>query len=240
VSGFVQQGAVKAVASGTNQPTITGVTSGNALICVYEVNDASGSFSAPTDSAGQTWTIRTQLNSNTVGVAIAYLFNANAGTHTLTWATQSFASEACLSEWNGITGVGATAPTGTTSSGATSLTSGSYTPSQANEVIIALGGEFGSATNDAIHVTTTGFESIGTTTDSASHNCIAVEQNGNTYGVFEGNAQIVTSASALTCAWAWTPSQPCSAVICGFAYTPSGSSGIIEEEGDWFQFIQAA
>ncbi len=145
MSGFIQQGVVNQVTtSGINQPTITGVTAGNTLISVYQSSfNSGGSFSAPTDSSGQTWTLRTQVNAsgtNNSGSAIAYLLNANSGTHTLTWVSQAGPSEANITEWNGITGVGGAAPAGVVNNtGATTITTGSYTPSQANEVIIATG-----------------------------------------------------------------------------------------------------
>jgi hypothetical protein len=222
MSGFVQQGAVNAITNGVNSPTITGVTAGNTLICAYSVNNGV-TLAAPTDSAGQTWTLRGSVNGSTISTGIAYLLNANAGTHTLSWTTSSDASEANISEWNGITAVGGT-PQTTTGSSVTSITSGSYTPSQANEVVIAVGSEFGTSNPDNIHCTTTAFQSIGTTTDSSSNHCIGVEQNGSSFGVYESNADIVTSTSAVTCTWSWTGANAAASVIAGFQYTPSGAA----------------
>lgn len=234
MSGFVQQGAIHAVASGTNQPTIASVASGNTLIAVYAVNNGN-TISAPTDSAGQTWTIRGQFHNSTVTIVLAYLLSANAGTHTLTWATQTSASESGISEWNGITAVG-NAAVSTNGSSVTTLTSASYTPSQANEVIIAACMEFGTSNPDNIHCSTTAFQAIGSTTDSggAGKNCIAVEQNGSSFGVLEANADIVTSTSAVTCTWAWTNANAAVSIIGGFKYTPAGALPFsIDNGNDW-------
>lgn len=218
MSGFVQNGATAAVGSGVIHPAITGVTAGNTLICFYAVNNAA-TLAAPTDSAGQTWTIAESFNAAGVAqLAIAYLLSANAGTHTLTWVTQANGQESGISEWNGITGTGGT-PVTNNASGVNSLTSASYTPGSASEVVIAFFWEAGTNTSDAIHCTTAGFQSLGSLSDSTPHNCIGVEQNGNLFGVVEANAQIISSSSALTCAWAWTPTNPCAAVVLGFAYT---------------------
>ena len=215
---FLQQGATLSVVNGTCSPTISGVTAGNALICEYGVNDAK-TLAAPTDSAGQTWLIRAQYDANGQSLAIAYLLNANAGTHTLTWATTSDAATAAISEWNGITSAtGGTAATGSQAAG-TSLTSGSYTPAQATEVVIAVLNEFGSNTNDGVKCTTVAFQAIGTTNDGGSEPCIALEQNGATYNAFEANAQITSSATALTAAYSWTPSNSAIVLVAGFAYS---------------------
>jgi hypothetical protein len=225
MTGFVQNGATNSVTSGTNQPTITGVTAGNTLISTYHVYDAL-TLAAPTDSSGQTWTLRVSGNGQNQSIAIAYLLNANAGTHTLTWATTPDASTAGISEWNGITGTGGTGVTGFNGAAATA-TSASYTPGSSSEVVIAICGETGSASNDAMHCTTTGFQSLGSLSDSASHSCWVVQQNGATYEVCEANAQIITSASALTCAWAWTPSNQSATAVAGFTYTAPGATASI-------------
>ena len=221
MSGFVQNGSTNSVANGTNQPTITGVTAGDTLICAYHVYDAI-TLAAPTDSAGQTWTLRVSGNGQGQSIAIAYLLSANAGTHTLTWATTPDASTAGISEWSGITGVGGTGVT-SFNAAATSATSSSYTPGSSSEVVIAVCGETGSATNDAIHCTTTGFQSIGSLSDSTAHSCWVVQQNGATYEVFEANAQIISSASALTCSWAWTPSLTSATAVAGFTYSATST-----------------
>jgi hypothetical protein len=223
VSGFVQQGSVSAVTSGGATPSITGVTSGNTLICVWAI-DGAVSIGVPTDSSGQTWTIRIQTGAGSFnqGCAIAYLLNANAGTHNLTWPSSSGHTQvAQISEWNGITAVGGTgqASSATTS---TSLTTASYTPGSSSEVVIAVVSENGSASNDGIKCNTTGFQTIGTGSDAGSHSCIALEQNGASTNAIEGNAQIISSASALTCSWSWTPSEVCAYAIAGFTYNASG------------------
>jgi hypothetical protein len=222
MSGFVQNGATAAASSGVLAATITGVTAGNALICVYEMFNTA-TIAAPTDSnGGQTWTILVQNHGSQLSLAIMYLLNANAGTHTLTFASQSVGSASGICEVNGITGTGGT-PVSNNSSGSTvtTITTSSYTPGSSSEFVVACAVEAGSNTNDGFHCTTASFQGLGSLSDSGSESCWMVEQNGSLYVVGEGNAQIVTSSSALTSTWAWTPANTAVCAIAGFAYTAS-------------------
>jgi hypothetical protein len=224
MTGFVQQGAVTAATNGVCSPSITGVTGGNTLICWYQVNDAI-SLTAPSDSAAQSWTIQVQTSGNGVACAIAYLLNANAGTHTLTWTTTPDAAASAISEWSGITGVGGT-PQATNLNTITTITTPSYTPGSSSEVVIACAMEFGAATNDSFHCTTAGFQSIGSSSDSGSNPCWMIEQNGSSFNAGEANAQIISSASPLTATWAWTPGLPGACAIAGFTYSGTVVPGI--------------
>jgi hypothetical protein len=223
MSGFVQNGATAAVNSGVLAPTITGVTAGNTLICVYEIF-STATIAAPTDSnGGQTWTILVQNHGTQISLAIIYLLNANAGTHTLTFATQSNASVAGICEVNGITGTGGSPVSSDTGGGspATTITASNYTPASSSEFVVACAVEAGSNTNDGFHCTTASFQGLGSLSDSGSESCWMVEQNGSLYVVGEANAQIITSSSTLACTWVWTPTNSAVSTIAGFAYTAS-------------------
>lgn len=229
--GFVQNGATKLQATGINQPTIASVVAGNSLICVYGVTSTNVTSVAPTDSSGQTWTIvKTFANALGSG-AIAWLQNANAGTHTLSWATHPQPSQAAISEWNGLTAIGGT-PVSNSATAAT-LTSASYTPGSASEAVIAFLWEEGTAANDAVHCNTAAFQGIGSLTDSggAGKKCWAVNQNGNTSDGMEANAQIVAVGTALTCAWAWTGSIFCFSIVAGFTLSANVSVSLTGSTG---------
>jgi hypothetical protein len=219
---LVQQGAVAAINSGVGAPSLTGVTAGNTLIVCYQVNDAV-SINAPTDSAGQTWTRLVNFNAVGQAICIAWLQNANAGTHNLTFTTLADANESNITEWSGITGLGNAAVTGSSATVST-ITTGSYTPSQPNELIIAMFGEIGSSASDHVQCTTAAFQGIGTTTDFGGFSCIGVEQNGSTFGCFESNARIITASAAQSATWTWTPANNGVTAILGFTYN-AGAGG---------------
>jgi hypothetical protein len=211
MSGFIQSGAMAAVGSGVVAPTISGVTLGNALVCCYTTDD-NATLVAPTDSAGQTWALLAQFGvggSTLQTVAIAYLLNANAGAHNLSWATQSLSSVARISEWNGITTVTGAGTPATASMGAsgTSLTSGSYTPGSASEVVFAVFNEEGSVSNEGVKCNTAAFQVLGTASDAGSNPCLLIEQSGLSFLGAEANAAIVSSATPLTVNWTWTNAQ---------------------------------
>lgn len=210
---FVQNGLTNPIASGINQPAITGVSATNSLITIFGV-DANVTPVAPTDSAGQIWSIvKTFVNASGSG-AIAWLPAANAGTHTLSWATAAVASESAISEWSGLVSVGGTPLT--SSATAATQTTGTYTPASANEVVISFMWELGNGANDLIACTTPGFQGIGTLTDNTPHPCWAVNQNGNTFNGVEANAQIISAATPLNCAYGYNVSIFGFTIIAGF------------------------
>jgi hypothetical protein len=223
MSGFVQNGSTAlAFISTTVTPTITGVGAGNTLISTIASTVQSNTFSAPTDSSGQTWNIAYQAGPGTGrgSVAIAYLLNANAGTHNLTWTTASGLMTSSISEWNGVTALsGSTGAEGDATSG-TTLSTANYTPATANEVLISVMMEQGSSGADGISCSTAAFQSIGSGTDAASHSCTMINQNTNAAAVGEANATIVSSTAAINCSWAWTSSKGSVGIVMGFTYTP--------------------
>jgi hypothetical protein len=212
MSGFVQNGATAAAASAVLNPTITGVTAGNQLFCVYSVAGGQ-TLSAPTDSSGQTWSLVSYKGHHTE--AIAYLLNANAGTHTLTWATQAYHCGGIM-EWNGVSALSSAAMATADTSSGTTLTTGNYTPATANELLIGVSSEDGSTSDDEFECTTTGFQSIGSLSDYGGKSCIMVEQNGSSYLGAEGNAQAVSSTSPVTVTYKWSPTVDGSALLQGF------------------------
>lgn len=219
--GFIQNGATSLQATGVNSPTIATVTALNTLYCWYSVDAINATIAAPTDSAGQTWsTIKTFANAGGSG-GLFGLANANAGTHTLSFATRAAVSQAAIMEVNGYGLTGGTPVTASVT--AATHTSASYTPSVANEFVIAGMFEAGFQANDALHCTTAAFQGIGSLSDSTPHSCWMVNQNGNTQSCCEGNAQVIASGAALTCAWAWVSSTFAFSIVAGFAPVSAAS-----------------
>jgi hypothetical protein len=222
MSGYIQSGTM--VQGNPPAPTISGVTANNTLICTFG-SDAAQVITAPTDSAGGTWVIDTQTNANGQTIAILHLFNAAAGTHTLTFSTGG-SSQACISEWNGITGIG-NAGASNTKASSTTITTPSYTPSQANEVVIACFVENGNNANDQNQCTTAAFQAIGSASDFGSHSCLGIMQNGAAGSSGEFNGDIVTTTSALTATYTWLSAATSASAIQGYQYTPATPTATI-------------
>lgn len=227
MSGFIQNvpaaNPSHSVGSGTNAQAITPTAIGNTLISLYGVVGTVTPV-APTDSSGQTWALAIFENGSGETVACAFLLSCNAtAARTITWATQTNASTQALIEVNGITAIGGTAVTATAAT--TTVTSPNYTPSQANEFVLALISLAGTNANDQVTNTTAAFQTIGSCTDNASHSCVGIEQNGATFNSFEANARIVTSAATLTSTWTYL-SNAAVCVVLGFKYTPAAGGGV--------------
>ncbi len=201
--GLVQSGAINTVASGVNSPTITNVQAGDTLIAFVGGNGSSA-YAAPTDTAGQTWTLYQQTQNANLGhssAAIAVLFNAKAGTHTLSWTTMSGSSSSVISEWKGLYAVGGTGAVGSNTSAGTTMTSAAYTQSQANELLIVTGNSTGTAITDP----PTGYTSLAFVTAAQTWECAF---------------QIVSSSSSRTATYTWTTSGDGSMVLGGMKFAP--------------------
>lgn len=226
MSGFISNTPTHSVASGTNVITFSPGSIADQLISVYLLEGTSPVPVAPIDSSGDVWTLLSTNNSGPAAetIAIAYLLTPSAtASRTLTWATAGAPSTHGISEWNGITAAGGTPVyTGLASSG--TLTSASYTPSQANEVVIAMLSNQGTSNPDNVSCTSAQFQTIGSLSDHGSSSCICVQQNGSSFNSGEANAAIVTSASALTVSWSLV-TQACFSGVAGFKYTPGGGGG---------------
>lgn len=227
--GFVQNGPTAVITTGILQPTITGVAQNSALIVKYSVDAINAVIAAPTDSAGQTWiVVSTFANAGGSG-CIAWLPVANAGTHTLSFATRAGAQQGGIEEVSGLTGIGGT-PVSNSATAAT-ITSPSYTPASASEYVSASMFEAGTTTPDNIHCNTVAFQSIGTLSDSTPKPCTMINQNGTTQSGVEANAAIVTSSAPLTVTWAWTGSIFCFSMVAGFTLSTGGGKTSIGRPG---------
>lgn len=227
--GFVQNGPTAVITTGILQPTITGVAQNSALIVKYSVDAINAVIAAPTDSAGQTWiVVSTFANAGGSG-CIAWLPVANAGTHTLSFATRAGAQQGGIEEVSGLTGIGGT-PVSNSATAAT-ITSPSYTPASASEYVSASMFEAGTTTPDNIHCNTVAFQSIGTLSDSTPKPCTMINQNGTTQSGVEANSAIVTSTTPLTVTWAWTGSIFCFSMVAGFTLSTGGGKTMIGRPG---------
>lgn len=229
MSGFIQNFPTHSVASGVNtSAAFSPSASGNQLICAYQLAGTTPVPVAPTDSSGDIWTLLFTANSGSGAetIAIAYLLSASStASRTLQWASGGSGNTQSISEWNGITATGGT-PVFTSASTNTTITSPSYTPSQANEVIFSMLCLGGLNASDNISCTTASFQAIGTLTDFAGNACIGIQQNGGTFNSAETNAQIVTSASTLTATYTYL-SNASAVCVAGFKYTPSSPGAVV-------------
>ena len=240
MTGFVQNFPTHSVASGVNAQAITPSAIGNQLIAVYSYNGTSITPVAPTDSSGDTW-ILLVTNGAHGGetIAIAYLLSCSStASRTITWATAGNGNTQSISEWNGITAPGGT-PVFAGAATLTTVTSPSYTPSQANEVVFAGLSLGGVSTPDQLQCTTAAFQSIGTLTDFGGFNCIGVQQAGATFDSAEANAAIVASASPLTVTWTFL-SNNANSIVAGFKYTPGVSAANVPHMNYGFQPMMAS
>jgi hypothetical protein len=215
---FVKQGATAL----TKTPTITTVTATDSLLSIYISEDTGTIASAPTDSAGQTWTLIAQTTGSGMRMALAGLLNANSGTHTLTWPTPALDATSSISEWTQFASLSGGTKAVHTATSATTHTSSSYTPASAGELVIAICAQLGTGASDGMRVTTAAFQSIGTASDAGTFKAIHLNQNGGTANGAEGNAVIPGSTSALSATWTWTTAEVSLSMLIGVTDTSSG------------------
>lgn len=225
MTGFVQNGPTAVITTGILQPTITLVTAGNGLIAKYSVDAINAVIAPPTDSAGQTWQTRSTFANAGGSGGIFYLLNANAGTHTLSFATRAGAQQGGIEEANGLIGPGGTAVSNSVT--AATITSPTYTP-LGNEYVCAQMFETGTTTPDNIHCNTAAFQSIGTLSDSTPKPCTMINQNGTTQSGVEANSAILSAPTSVT--WAWTGSVFAFSMVAGFTLA-SGGVAIAQGQG---------
>jgi len=220
MSGFISNTPTHSVSSGTNAITFSPGSTLDQLISFFLL-EGTGVPVAPTDSSGDVWTL---LATNDTGaaaqtIAIAYLLAPSAtASRTVTWGTSGISTHG-ISEWNGITAAGGTPVFNGVAAGATTVTSASYTPSQANEIVISMLALAGAANPDHVSCTSAAFQAIGTLTDFASNPCIGVQQNGSSFNSGEANGAIVVSATPFTTTYTFLTNAAYTCVA-GFKYTP--------------------
>lgn len=225
MSGFIQNFPTHSVASGVNAITFSPSSTSDQLVSCYTLAGTTPVPVAPTDSSGDIWTLLFTANSGAGAetVAIAYLLSpSSTASRTLTWASGASGNTQAISEWNGLTGAGG-APAFVSATTNTTLTSASYTPSQANEVVFSVLSLGGINASDHIQCTTTAFQTIGTLTDFGGFNCIGIQQAGSSFDSAEMNANIVTSAASLTSTYTFL-SNASAIGVAGFKYTPGGAA----------------
>jgi hypothetical protein len=224
LSGFITNFTPHSVGSGVNAITFSPSNVGDQLISIYILSGTSPVPIAPIDSSGDVWTLDVTNNTGAAAqtIAVARLPAASStASRTLTWATAPAANSHFLFEASGITGLGGTPVFAGVGPGATSLSSGSYTPSQANEFVLAILALQGAANPDHVACTAAAFQAIGNLTDFGSAPCVGIQQNGSSFNSGEASAQIVTSTAAVTAAWTFL-ANPAFSCIIGFKFTPGG------------------
>jgi hypothetical protein len=140
---------VQSVNSATNTIALNGVTAGNTLVLMigyYRDTGTDAVFPTPTDSSGNTVNVAVSpvpsndsVNAHDLGVAIFYVTNASAGTHTFTMSSVS-AQHATLTEFSPLTSssfdVATSATTNGSSSATSQVTGTTASTAQANELVV--------------------------------------------------------------------------------------------------------
>jgi hypothetical protein len=224
MSGFVQSTTTQSAAATSVGLSLTGVTAGNTLIIECSASGGSGGITfSITGDAGNTWVQAAAANLNSsvsVAAAVFYCLSSGSGTRTPTVSTTGTTTDviAHMSEWNGITATGGTSVTNTGTTG-TPATTGTYTQSQANEVIIAVMGESG--------VTTTDNPSNPPTNWTVFSPNAAYQPNGSAFMGFEASYIIAASSSGRSASWTYAGgASNWATAIAGFKYTPAGAAGL--------------
>ena len=197
--------SVKALAGAASASTDTT----NSTLLVAVVNAYSGGADPElTDNKSNTWTklASTAQTSSSTKLVIFYAVPASGsyvGTgHTFTASAGTYRSVA-VSGWSGTNSVPADQQTGATTASGTSLSTGSVTPSEDNELVIA-----GWAA------------SAGATSTLAINASLSIDESvygdGATYFGL-GSAHIIqTTAGAVNPAWSWTGTADAGAAIATF------------------------
>lgn len=168
-----------------------------------------------TDSKGNTWNSLTSY-AGTVRVKIYYASNPTVGTgHTFSWSGGTYTAIRALA----YSGVATTSPydveNGATSGGATTLSTGSVTPSQ-NDSLIVAGWSAGSAAASNLSINAS----------LAIRGTVRYGDGGSYFGL-AGADYVQGTAAAINPAWSWTGSDYCAANIAVFKPT-AGGSGVVK------------
>ena len=206
---------VSANAGSVNQNDVTTSaidTTGAKLIVIAVAHEAPSAVT-PTDSKGNTWTLRSDHKSTNLGVYFYESVNPTVGTgHTFTLTSSG--------DFPGI-GVAAYSSTGTpqfdkqtgaTQTSGSSLATGSITPAANDQVVLAL-------------VSTEGVSITGTASSPfSSDNFINLQTAGNYYGIdlAEDNQ---TTATARNCTWTLSSSTQAASAIATWGETGGGGGG---------------
>lgn len=200
------------IASATATGVVTGGTSsavnttGANLIVISAAHFPNGHAQTVSDSKGNTWTALTDYSIHIgISVRLYYCYNPTVGSgHTFTISGTNSYGSLNVAAFSNV----ATSPldqsNGATNSSASSLSTGSITPSQANSIVIAGFGADNGGTSISIN---SGF------TIAASNDYSA---GGSEAGAIA--YKIVTSASAINPQWSIASSAPIAAAIANFKY----------------------
>lgn len=194
-----------------NDITTAAIDTTGASLLVVCVNDYTVNASTLSDSKGNTWTGLTAKMSTTAESKLYYCKNPTVGTgHTFTAAGTSIYATINVAAFSGAH---LTAPfdqqNGATTAGATSLATGSITPSENNELIIA------------------GISNVSAARSIDAGFTIANQVN-YAAGFHYGGAiayLIQTTAGAVNPSWSWTGSGEAAAVIASFKVPAAGGGG---------------
>lgn len=200
-----------ASAVGANGTTTGAVDTSGADLLVVTVSDGFGAIGTVTDSKSNTWNALTTYTQGATGgrVTIYYAYNPNVGSgHTFTYAGANVFCAVEMTAWSGAL---LTDPFGTengaTTAGATSLSTGSVTPSEDNMLLISV-------------------LSFGASNTAAINSSFTISHQGNYSAATNyGGAQaykVQSSAGAENPQWSWGASTAAAAAIATFKAAAGG------------------
>jgi len=207
--------SVSAGSSNSNAIATSAIDTTGAKLIVIAVAHEAPSAVTPTDSKGNTWTLRSDHKSTNVGVYFYECVNPTVGTgHTFT-----------LTSFGDFPGIGVAAysstgtpqfdkETGATQTSGTSLATGSITPAANDQVVLALASTYNSVTMTA-------------SSPFSSDNFINLQTAAFSYGIdlAEDNQ---TTATARNCTWTLGGSSQAAAAIATWGEAGAGGGGFID------------
>jgi hypothetical protein len=213
-AGYAKVASVSAASSNGGVSVTTGAidtTGANLIVCATGSYEGGGEFT-PTDSKGNTYsTLTASLVGNGPQAQIHYVFNPTVGSgHTFSGGIAgTFPAIACIAFSGSVTSP-FDQENGNTTASAASLTTGSVTPTENNELLIAVVSWDAAITNLAINESFTLDQSVA-------------YGSGQNEGL--GLAFFIQgTAGALNPQWTWTTSRPAAARIATFKAAATAAS----------------
>jgi len=199
-----------------NDVTTSAIDTTGAKLIVIAVAHQAASAVTPTDSKGNTWTLRSNHKSTDVGVYFYECVNPTVGTgHTFTLAFTSSFPGIGVAAYSSTGTPQFDKETGATQTSGTSLATGSITPAANDQVVLALVSTY--------NVLITGTAS----SPFSSNNFINLNTGDHTYGIdlAEDNQ---TTATARNCTWTLSGSSQAASAIATWGEAGAGGGGFIE------------
>jgi hypothetical protein len=206
-----------AVATGSvdsNSVTTAGQNTTNADLLVVAVADESGVTATVSDSRSNTWTARGRSSNATGNLQLFDCVPTNKGTGTTFTATSTGAFPAiAVLGWAGskTTGAPLDQQNGAASDAASALSTGSITPGETDELVIAAAGT--STAANTINSVDSGFTIAATAQVSGTADGVSIAW------------KVQTAIAALSATWTYAGANTAAVRIASFKAAPGGATG---------------